>query len=492
MGDFMKISIRYKIIFAYSLICLLGFLCFSYFTSNMIHKRNKNIITRDVIEFKRNCNIYIKQYYLINKLNLEEKSFNSKGVEIKKYLENNMEKDIKIYDTKCNYISEDYTTYREIEVDKYRNIKDNGSLALLQQKKLGYDIIYYPDSVTVDFAFEAIINGQEIGIVRYFQDYTNLFEESNAIINTIKVVSIIIFALIFLLSVLVSRKIVDPIITFTNFAGEIENGNYSGKISLTTNDEIGELSRGLNSMAERIDTQIEKIEKDRDALKELNEHRKKFFDNVTHELKTPLTTIMGYGELVKDQGLEDRELFYEGMDSIILESNRLHKMVVELLELSYNSSGIIEDEFETVVISEIAKNVCRDMKLKGERYGIEIVEEFENGLKVEAIKEEIMQTIINLLDNAIKYGGQGGKIIVRAYKNKDVIKLEVEDFGQGIPEEKIHKIFQPFYRVDKLSSREVGGNGLGLSIVKEIVNKHNGKITIRSELGKGTTVIVEF
>lgn len=488
----MKISIRYKIVLAYSIICLLGFLCFTYFTSNMIHKKNKNIITRDVMEFKRNCNIYIKQYYLINKLNVDIESFNLKGLEIKKYLEKNMEKDIFLYDNHYKFISDDYINYRDIEVNKYRDLKHKGSLALLQQEKLGYDIIYYPNSVIVDFSFPTIINGQDIGVVRYFEDYTNLFEESNTIINTMKIVSIIIFMLIFLLSVLVSRKIVDPIITFTKFAGEIEKGNYSEKINLITNDEIGELSRGLNSMSQKINTQIEKIKRDRDALKELNEHRKKFYDNVTHELKTPLTTIMGYGELVKDQGLEDRELFYEGIDSIILESNRLHKMVVELLDLSYNGSGKIEEEFETVEISEVVKTVCRDMRLKGQRYGIEIVEEIQNGLKVEVIKEGIMQILINLLDNAIKYGGEGEKIIARLYRNNEVTKLEIQDFGQGIPEEKLDRIFEPFYRVDKLSSREVGGNGLGLSIVREIVNKHNGRIYMQSEIGQGTTVIVEI
>ena len=264
------------------------------------------------------------------------------------------------------------------------------------------------------------------------------------------------------------------------------------KICPSSRDEIGELAKSFKSMVDTIKEQIVTIKKDRDALKELEMSRKIFFDNVTHELKTPITTILGYSQIIEENGFTDEEFFKKGISHVIQESERLNRMVVELLNLSKNTYKDFSYEFTPMDLSNILSVTCEEMIIKAKRYNMVIESKIEYGINIKGDKDKLKQVFINIIDNSIKYGYVNSTIKVRCYiKNNNAI-IEVEDKGDGIDSKNIENIFQPFFRVNKKSSREKGGNGLGLAIVKAIVEKHDGKISVESKVKEWTKIIIEF
>ena len=306
-----------------------------------------------------------------------------------------------------------------------------------------------------------------------------MHEQSKQILNFILYVTIAIFAAAFLFSYILSRNITIPIVKLTKASTEVTNGNLNIRIGFKRKDEIGKLASNFSKMIEKIKLQISRIEKDRDRLKELNHHRKQFFDNVTHELKTPLTSILGYAEMIKENGWTDEAFFDKGMNHIIDESKRLHEMVLKVLELSMETSG--QEAFEAMDAGLILQDVCEGMAFKAARYTKVIHCVAEDGLWVHGIAPKLRQLFINLLDNAIKYGASHSAITVKGELAADNVIITVTNEGEEINSEDLERIFEPFYRADKQRPQELGSRGLGLGICKAIVDEHGGTIQLHSE-----------
>ena len=218
-----------------------------------------------------------------------------------------------------------------------------------------------------------------------------------------------------------------------------------------------------------------------------------FFDNVTHELKTPLTTILGYAEVIQENGFNtDKEFFEKGISHIINESERLRRMVIDLLELSQVQNEDTETNFISLDLSKLLQGTCEEMQMKANRYNIEIKSNIDMGMQVIGDSDKLKQVFINAIDNSIKYGFENSLIKVIAENKTGTITITIEDVGQGIPENKLQNIFQPFYRADGLRPKEKGSKGLGLAISKAIIEKHGGSISIESKLNVGTKVIIEL
>lgn len=219
-------------------------------------------------------------------------------------------------------------------------------------------------------------------------------------------------------------------------------------------------------------------------LRQLENLRKDFVANVSHELKTPLTSIKGFIETLMD-GTPDPETSGKFLSIIYHETERLNYLIDDLLNISRLESGRTELRKKSVelekLIGEIiftAENRMRDKNLRLKKH--------LDADTIIADEHLLREVIINLLDNAIKYTPDGGEITVSTLKRKDGVQISVKDTGIGIPEESLGRIFERFYRVDKGRSREMGGTGLGLSIVKHIIDRHGGKLSVASELGKGS------
>ncbi len=221
----------------------------------------------------------------------------------------------------------------------------------------------------------------------------------------------------------------------------------------------------------------------------LENMRKEFVANVSHELKTPITTIKSYAETLIENGLDNEKLSYQFLDVINSECDRMDRIVKDLLQLSNLDYKQTKWNKTSLCVEELLKDSFFKMKIsadeKMQSLNLTIKEEMPN---VVGDKDRLEQVILNVISNAIKYTPVSGKIDIFARLDNDNVIITVKDNGIGIPENDIGRIFERFYRVDKARSRELGGTGLGLSIAKQIVEHHGGNIKIRSKYKIGTEV----
>lgn len=218
--------------------------------------------------------------------------------------------------------------------------------------------------------------------------------------------------------------------------------------------------------------------------------RREFTANVSHELKTPLQTISGYAELLANGMVADKDktAFSE---KIYAEAQRMIRLIEDIIKLSNLDEGAVELTRETVDLYVTAENTVRSLLPAAKKANVTLSLNGENA-EIYGIPQLLTAIVYNLCDNAIKYNKDGGTVFVSVKNNAENIVLSVRDTGIGIPKEQQERIFERFYRVDKSHSKEVGGTGLGLSIVKHATKLHDAKITLESEVGKGTEITVIF
>ncbi len=246
---------------------------------------------------------------------------------------------------------------------------------------------------------------------------------------------------------------------------------------------IEEVSEDVEAWAEQKKSQIE-------LLQQNEAYRKEFLQNLSHELKTPIFAIQGYVHTLLGGALENPDVNKKFLSSTSRNIDRLVNLVDDLDEISKLESGEQLLYKENFVIQDLIKDVFESLSLKADEKQIRMMikKGCEIPVTVHADKEKIRQVIINLVDNAIKYGKQNGQIEASAYKIEGKkILIEISDNGLGISEEHIGRIFERFYRTDAARSRKVGGSGLGLSICKHIIEAHGQTIHVRSTVDVGTT-----
>jgi two-component system phosphate regulon sensor histidine kinase PhoR len=224
----------------------------------------------------------------------------------------------------------------------------------------------------------------------------------------------------------------------------------------------------------------------RDIRRERNLSRLRadFISNVTHELKTPLTSIRMYAESLILGRVKSMEGQKEYLSVIVNESDRLKRMVNNILEFSKMEKGRSEYHFVNSNLASVVKAAIDEMHHWFEREGFEIIPELDENIYADIDPEKIKQVLVNLFSNGIKYSTDTKKIFIRLFKETDHVCIEVEDRGIGIPEDKLSKIFEPFYRIGQ--EEGASGTGLGLTVVKEIIEAHNGTISVTSEIGIGS------
>ncbi|MDD3438547.1 MAG: ATP-binding protein [Clostridiaceae bacterium] len=225
----------------------------------------------------------------------------------------------------------------------------------------------------------------------------------------------------------------------------------------------------------------------------LDKMRKEFVANVSHELRTPLTTIRSYTETLLDGASDNKEYTLNFLKVINSESERMTRLVKDLLQLSKLDYDKMEWNMKSLNILNLLRDCVVKMEMaarqKNQSLSFEAIGEL---CEINGDKDRIEQVIINIISNAIKYTPENGSIKVTAKRLKDSVEIRIADSGIGIPKEDLPRLFERFYRVDKARSRSMGGTGLGLSIAKNIVEAHKGSIRIESEYGKGSEVIINF
>lgn len=235
---------------------------------------------------------------------------------------------------------------------------------------------------------------------------------------------------------------------------------------------------------------LERIEQSNKAKEAVAAMRREFSANVSHELKTPLTSISGYAEIMKD-GLVRPEDMQHFSEKIYQEASRLITLVEDIIKLSRLDEGRVELEKEEVDLYELSREIISRLAPQAAKNRVRL-ELTGESVKYTGIRRILDEMIYNITENAIKYNNPGGKVSVWAGNTLQGKKVVVTDNGIGIPEDQIDRIFERFYRVDKSHSKERGGTGLGLSIVKHGVMLHHGEVHVESKLGEGTRIELVF
>ena len=345
----------------------------------------------------------------------------------------------------------------------------------------------YASHSTDDYMDVALpISGSSDSYIVYIIDNKETVANLNAELFDIIIEAILIGLVIsVLLSLLLAKTMVTPIQNLTKAAEKVASGDFSETVDNQASDEIGVLTRTFNDMAGQLESNIE-------DLKNAEQMRREFVANVSHELRTPVTSIRSYAETLTDAaGTMDPATEQHFLEVIVGESDRMTKIVQDLLMLSKFDAGSIAFDFADFSFEKSVRDVYDAQKLEAEKHHHTFELQFEGELPmIRGDRARIEQVLINMISNAIKYTKDGGRIRISAGQKDDSVWCAVRDNGIGIPKEDVDRIFERFYRVDKARSRESGGTGLGLSIAYEIVERHDGKIEVHSQQGKGTTITV--
>jgi len=420
----------------------------------------------------------IKYRLLATDLEYEKDSLVKESNYLKRYISSNFQCTVEISDTDGKILSENVDeSFREILDSGNKNAESGAAIVNLkyEDKKL-YGILSYP----------IFVNEDNLGALSIIKDYSEVYGENNRMLLFITVVEVIILFFIFSLCFFIITKVTKPIITLTEGVKKVGQGDYSFYIDAHGNDEIAILSREFNSMKEKIKEQINTIKEEKQKVEKLEKSRKAFFDNVTHEMKTPLTAISGYAEMINDGMVKDEAFKKRAIERIYLESERLHHLIIELIEISKGLSYNTE-EFKDIRIDKLIDEISDDMSIKAQKYSMEIINNLESGI-VSAQCNRIRELIINLIDNGIKYSKSQESLYINGKVEEKKYILEVESMSGIIPKEIYDHIFEPFIKSNKFSESE--SRGLGLYLCSEIIKDHRGsidiinreKITVRVEM----------
>ena len=233
---------------------------------------------------------------------------------------------------------------------------------------------------------------------------------------------------------------------------------------------------------------LRKISEENQRIENL---RKEFVANVTHELNTPLTSISGFVETLQDGAAEDPEIRSKFIDIIAIESSRLKRLIEDLLVLS-EIENKKEAAPEKIDVKRSITDTVEIIRPIAQCRRVDLIMQIEEPLYIKGSGDRFRQMMVNLIENAIKYSNEGGRVWIKGRKESGRIVISVKDEGIGIAEENLDRLFERFYRVDKSRSRKVGGTGLGLSIVKHIAALFGADLKVESEIGKGSEFFVIF
>lgn len=291
-------------------------------------------------------------------------------------------------------------------------------------------------------------------------------------------ITLLVIVLSLIISYFISRIISKPITKMKNKAVELAKGNYNITFEKSDIDEINELSKSLNYACSE--------------LSKTEDLRRELMANVSHDLKTPLTMIKAYAELIKDVTHNDEEKMNKNLNTIIEETDRLNILVNDILELSKIRSNSAPLDLEEFDLNELIKTILTRYEIYIEKENYNIIYKEQKNIIIKADKKRIEQVIYNLINNAINYTGNDKKVIINLKQDKNKIRVEIKDTGKGIEKKDLEYIWDKYYKVDKTHSRTQVGSGIGLSIVKSILISHKFEYGVETKINKGTTFYFEI
>ncbi|HNJ72065.1 MAG TPA: ATP-binding protein [bacterium] len=357
-------------------------------------------------------------------------------------------------------------------------------MALSDVAGFGY-AIRHSGTVDQDLVY-TVYKSPKQRFVRVAQNQSFIDGITSQVRFTFYLASVLVVGLMLFLTVRIAKRITRPLTEIIRASSEIKSGNYNKEIIVREDNELGELGRTLNAMSAKLKDDIKQLNK-------VQEIRKDFVANASHELRTPISSVRGYIETLLDGAYHDEEVskkFLERAHSNIL---RLENIVNDMLDLSRLESRDQSLSLRYFNVEQSLRNIVADFEEVARRKNLDLActVNLPSDFKFIADPYQFDKAVLNLVENAVKYT-EKGRVDVRAkFENKKLV-VEVEDTGNGIKQEDTERIFERFYRVDRGRSREQGGSGLGLAIVKHVMEIHKGTVRLESEVGKGSRFILTF
>lgn len=291
-------------------------------------------------------------------------------------------------------------------------------------------------------------------------------------------VSIGVFVLSLLIGYVLSKKLSRPIVKVNKTALKMAEGNYD--ITFKTEEDIDEINQLVQTLNHA-----------KDELSKTEELRRDLLANVGHDLKTPLTMIKAYAEMVRDLTYNKKQKRIQNCNVIIEEADRMTGLVNDIVDLSQLQSRVLEMHMERFNITELVYTILKRYDILKEKEDLKFVFDEKNDYYVYADKKKLEQVIYNLLNNAINYTGEDNTVTIRLIPKEDVIRVEISDTGKGIKEEDLPHIWDRYYKNSKKHKRNAVGTGIGLSIVKNILINHHFEYGVISKKGEGSTFYFE-
>ena len=481
----MKASIRFK--FSTFLACLLvltiGILSLLVLQGVKTNQKNQY---EDYLSRQSNvANIYIRQTYLQESIKEPSDFINIEGPGLANDIGNMIGMKTVIYNS------------QKREIGNSMPFSASYDASDLVQIALTGKTVYETDDDLLIYVFPVYGLKGPVGAVQFNYSLKQNINFYNGLKKLFLITGFLILISSFAAGYIYYNRFADQILKLKKITDEIKKGNFGGFSPFKRSDELGELSRGIYFMSGQIQENIGKMNMEQEKLKlavkkleTLEMQQKDFIGNITHEFKTPLTAIKAYSDLL-EMYPDDPELLKDARANISKETKRLYEMVEKTLYLSSLEKYDFETHMDKLETSEILKDICSRMNGRIQKFGLKLNTSFVKA-EIYADKESFTEIFVNLLDNAIKYNVRGGKVWVNSRVEGNSVLIEVKDTGIGIPDNARDKIFEPFYTVNKDRSRQYGGVGLGLSLVKKLVEKQKGVIKLLDEPENGTVFLIEF
>jgi len=578
-------SFKYKLIFSYILIILISFGFVAFFLDKNLEEKSLQDIKSSLINEASLIEIQVSTE------DLKKENLNFLDALVKK-LSPRIKSRITILNNQGKVLADSEKS--QVEAIKMENHSDRPEIRLALAGNITEEI-RYSSTLKIDMLYVALPireKGQILGAVRLALPLSNVQRTLSVIKKAILLSLFFALGLAFVLGSVLTAGIIKPINKIIHISRGFSTGDFSHRILLDSQDEIGELAATLNKMAQDIEDKISEVQMQNQHLKAILESmvegiivtdksshiisinptvekifkitkqdaegrlfleairnndiaeiinnvlkngrffscelslvwpvekvfrvdatpifekemvsgclvmihditeirrletmRKDFVANVSHELKTPLTSIKGFVETLLEGALEDKENSRHFLQIIQEHADRLDNLVSDLLDLSHLESSELKLATQGIDLKGLTDDILVGFKSQLKRKSIKAENILSGGLIVKADKNKLGQVLTNLIDNAIKFNKEKGSVKIYSQDLDDKIKIFVEDSGIGIPAKDIARIFERFYRIDKARSRELGGTGLGLSIVKHIIELHNGNVGVESAEGFGS------
>ena len=461
-------KIKYKLTISLTIIFIILGITLNMIISITLMSNMEDNINSSLKEVMKSSEQYIRYRLIMDKVGLNKEGLNEDSVYISKYICGNYECNNRISDMNGEILQNNINKSFEDIIKSGVNISKQGKsvVNLKYSKNNLHGILSYP-------IYEG---GNYIGITTIDKDYSQIYNSSKKTIGFITVIEVTVFLGIFILVFLVISRITKPIGVLTAAAIDVGSGRYDFDIKIKSKDEVGILAREFVNMKNKIKDQIKTIRLEKEKVEKLEKGRIEFFNNVTHELKTPLTSISGYAQMLISEMIEDEAFNKRAIERIYSESERLHSLVLALIDVSKGNS-FVKEEITQISMYKLLNEICDDLSIKAKKYSIKINKNIQDGIII-GRTNRIRELVINILDNAIKYSVDSSQITVCANSDGYYYNFEVINKSEPIPDNIYNKIFEPFVKSPKANEKQ--SLGLGLYICGEILKEHNGEITIEN------------